>query len=261
MLALVFGDRPARVWIDSSLPNALRSTGVVSYGAPQILPPSKEALAEYDRALGRDGWSPWTRRMRVGYDDAADVWMQVGDRRPVGVVEEQSRGIDALNSRRDFSVAAWTSSDSSVVGLAPSNESPYGVILVALRPGKSTVAVDGLRGPSDELPRSPRVHTLTRTVIVTNRLTGLRITPRPTEMAAGSRFGLVARVVDEYGAFVEGAPVEFFVIYDMPDQHGWEGKKYESAADVDLTTPGRRRFIARYKTFADTLDVRVVPRR
>ena len=147
----------------------------------------------------------------------------------------------------------------AVVGIAPSS-SPYDVVLVARRPGKSTIAVNGLRGPSDELPRSPRVRTLTRNVIVTNRLTGIRITPRPSEIVAGSKVALVARAIDDRGAAVQVAPVDFVVIYDTPDRYGCDGKKCDAAADVDLTTPGRRRFIARFKTFADTLDVRVVQR-
>jgi hypothetical protein len=65
---------------------------MVHYVAPQLLPASKEALAEYDRALGRERWSPWTRTMwisRVAYQD--DVWMQVGERRAAGVIENQAR--------------------------------------------------------------------------------------------------------------------------------------------------------------------------
>ena len=173
----------------------------------------------------------------------------------------QGRPIDSMNRRSDFSVAGWTSSDTSVVGLAPSDEPQPSVTLVARRPGTSTIAANGVRGASDELPRSPRARTLTRTITVINRLTRVDISSRPAEIVVGSKFELVARAIDENGAAVEGLPVDFCVIYDTPDQYGWEGRKSGHAVDVDLATPGRRRFIARFATFADTLDVQVVPRR
>jgi hypothetical protein len=261
MLALLLAGRPNELSILSSLKSLTLGRATVRYGDPQLLPPSKEALAEYDRVLGREGWSPWTRTMWIANAADDSVWMQVGERRAAGVVETQGRPIDSMNRRSDFSVGGWTSSDSSVVGLAPSNEPQPAVTVVALRPGRSAITVHGLRGPSDELPRSPRARTLTRTVTVINRLTRVEISPRPAEIVVGSKFDLVARAIDENGAAVEGVPVDFYVIYDTPDQYGWEGRKYGHAADVELATPGRRRFIARFATFADTLDVRVVPRR
>ena len=72
----------------------MRSIGrvVVRYVAPQYVPPSKEALAEYDRALGREGWSPWTRTLWTANSAGTDtVWMQVGARTTAGVVETQGR--------------------------------------------------------------------------------------------------------------------------------------------------------------------------
>jgi hypothetical protein len=235
---------------------------VVRYVDPQLLPPSNEALAEYDRALGRDGWGPWTRQMWTSSYAAIDtVWMQVGERATAYLGELQCRPIDSCNSRADFSASGWTSSDSSVVALTPINyPGQVSMTIVGLHPGRSTVTVEGLRGPSDGLPRSTRVRTLSRHIIVTNRLARVQITPRPTTIVAGSKFELVPRVIDVTGAIVIDAPVSFYVIYDTPDQFGWEGKRYGLAKNVDLTTPGRRRFIARFGNFADTLDVQVVPR-
>jgi hypothetical protein len=57
MLALLFADRPTEVWIASSLRTLPQGGAAVRYVDPQFRPPSKVALAEYDRALGRDGWS------------------------------------------------------------------------------------------------------------------------------------------------------------------------------------------------------------
>ena len=264
MLALLFGDRPTRVAIVSSLPrHTLRSSDVVSYVDPQILPPSRNALAEYDRALGRDGWSPWTRVVRIGspYGATDTVLMHVGDIAGAGVTEEQFRPVDVFNHRSDFTASGWTTSDSSVVSLAPSNAPPLDIRLIARKAGRSSVTVHGLRGPSDELPRSPRVRTLTRHIVVTNRLARVAIAPRPREIVAGTKLQLAARAIDIKGGVAEGVPVEFFVIYDVPDQHGWDGKKFDRVADADLTTPGRVRFLARFATFADTLDVQVVPRK
>jgi hypothetical protein len=131
--------------------------------------------------------------------------------------------------------------------------------MVALRPGRSTVAVEGLHGPSDDLPRSTRVRTLASHVVVTNRLARVQITPRPTTIVAGSKFELTAQAIDETGAVVAGAPVAFYVIYDTPDKYGWGGKRSDLAERTDLSTLGHRRFIAYFANFADTLDVQVVP--
>ena len=259
MLALLFWDRPTRVWVGTSIRSLRLGSVVVRYVDPQLLPASKETLAEYDRALGREGWSPWTRTLLAGKSSATDtVWMEVGERLTTGVREEQGRGIDSYNWRSDFTASGWTSSDSSVVALAPSNAPQPSITLVALRPGKSTIAVNGLRGASDELPRSQRARTLTQTFIVTRRLTRVEIVPRPKEIVAGSRLKLTARVIDDRGAVVAGAPVGFYVIYDPPGKYGREGSADDNA---DLTTPGHRRFIAYFANFADTLDVQVVPRR
>ena len=262
MLALLLAGRPTQLWIQSSLKSLALRRATVRYGDPQLLPPSKQALAEYDRVLGLEGWSPWTRTMWIASPvDDDSVWLQVGERRAAGVRETQGRGIDSENRRSDFSAEGWTSSDSSVVGLAPSDGPHPAVTLIALRPGPATISANGLRGASDELPRSQRARTLTRTITVINRLTRVGITPRPAEIVVGSKFELVARAIDENRAAVQGVPVGFYVVYDTPDRYGWEGKKYGHAADVDLTTPGRRRFIARFAELADTLDVQVVPRR
>ena len=261
MLALLFGDRPTHLSVFAPAPLVRLWRAVVRYVDPQLLPASKEALAEYDRALGREGWSPWTRTLWAGPANGRDtLWMQVGERTTASVAERQGRAIDSFNQRSDFTVARWTSSDSSVVAFAPSNDPPRSITLVALRPGRTTIAANGLRGASDELPRSQRARSLTRDVIVTNPLTRIEIVPRPSKIVAGARFELVARVIDVNGAVVEGLPVDFYVIYDTPDPYGWEGKKYSLAPDVDLTAPGKRRFIARFAKFADTLDVQVVPR-
>jgi hypothetical protein len=258
MLALLFDGRPTSVLISSSLPRLPLPRQAVRYVDPQILPPSKAARAEYDLALGREGWSPWTRTLWVGKSWASDtVWMQVGDRLTVGVREEQVQPIDARNERLDFTASDWVSSDSSVVTIAPANSPLHSVNVAALRPGRSTVAVNGLRGASDELPRSPRARTLTRTFIVTPRLARVEIVTRLEEIVAGSKVTLVARVIDERGRVVAGAPVGFYVLYDPPGKYGPEG----SGEDPDLTTPGQRRFIAYFETLADTLDVRFVPGR
>jgi hypothetical protein len=258
MLALLFWDRPTHLWVGTSIPSLRLGSVVVRYADPQLLPASKEALAEYDRALEREGWSPWTRTLLAGKSSTTDtVWLQVGEQLTTWVREEQVRGIDSYNVRSDFTASGWTSSDSSVVALAPANAHPPSITLVALRPGRSTIGVRGLRGASDALPRSPRAKTLTRTYIVTRRLTRVEIAPRPKEIVAGSKPKLIARVIDDRGVVVRGAPVGFYVIYDPPGKYGPEG----SADDADLTTPGPRRFIAYFENFADTLDVQVVPRR
>jgi hypothetical protein len=89
----------------------------------------------------------------------------------------------------------------------------------------------------------------------------VEITPRPATIVAGSPIQLAARAIDETGAVVPGAHVNFYVIYDTPVQYGgWDGKRYDLAERADLTTPGHRRFIARFLTLADTLDLQVVPR-
>jgi hypothetical protein len=67
-------------------------------------------------------------------------------------------------------------------------------------------------------------------------------------------------LIDENGAIVTGAPVNFLVIYDWPDTKAWGSKRYDLATRADLTTPGHRRFIAYFGKLADTLDTQIVPR-
>jgi hypothetical protein len=259
MLALLFADHPMEMILSAFGP-ARAGTLVVRYVDPQLLPPSKEALADLDRELGRDGWSPWRRAIVTSSFGMQDtVWLQAGERTTATVIESQNRPTDSFNWRSDFVASGWKVSDSSVVRLEPSTEHVSKTI-VALHPGRSTVTAQGLRGPSDDLPRSTRVHDLTQNVVVTNRLARVEITPRPSTIVAGSTFGLTARVIDETGTVVSGAPVNFYVIYDTPDEHGWDGKRYGLASDTDLRTPGHRRFIARFSKLADTLDAQVVPR-
>ena len=259
-IELLFASHPARVWLRSDF--AHTSLRMVRYDGPPLLPPSKAALADYDLALAREGWSGWNRDILTASFQAMDpVWMQVGESTDVFVREMQGRAIDGYNSRSDFSASGWTSSDSSVVALGASGENGVSMNVHALRPGSATVAVHGLHGPSDDMPRSTRIRNLESHVIVTRRLARIAITPRPATIVAGSKMQLAAHVIDETGAVVREAPLHFFVIYDSPQQYGgWEGRRYEMAERADLTTPGHRRFIAYFRNLADTLDVQVVPR-
>lgn len=262
MLALLFDGRPTQVMVQSDAGYAGLARPIVRYVDPQLLAPSMAALVEYDRALGRDGWGPWTRMMWTSSFGALDtVWMQVGDRVTASLGEMQCRPIDSCNSRSDFSASAWTSTDSSTTRVEASNETGrVSATIVAIRPGRSTVAVEGLHGPSDDLPRSTHIRTIARHIVVTNRLTRLQITPRPMTIIAGSSFRPEAQLIDDTGTIVTDAPVNFLVIYDWPDNKDWGSKRYDLATRADLTTPGHRRFIAYFGKLADTLDTQVLPR-
>lgn len=262
MLALLFDGRPTQITLQSDAGYSGLGRPAVRYVDPQLLAPSTAALAEYDRALGRDGWGPWTRMMWTSSFAALDsVWMQVGDRISASVGEMQCRPIDSCNSRSDFSASGWTSSDSSIAGVeASADPRRVSATIVALRPGRSTVTVDGLHGPSDDLPRSTQIRTLARHIVVTRRLVRLQITPRPTTIIAGSPFQPEAQLIDDAGTIVTGAPVNFFVIYDWPDNKDWGSKRYDLATRANLTTPGHRRFIAYFGKLADTLDTQILPR-
>ena len=262
MLALLFDGRPTLAMVQSDAGYARLGRPAVRYVDPQLLAPSAAALAEYDRALGRDGWDPWTRIMFTSSFGAVDsVWMQVGDTITASVSERQCRPIDSCNARSDFSASAWTSSDSSITRVEGSTETGrVSATIIAVRPGRSTVAVGGLHGPSDSLPRSTHIRTIARQVVVTNRLTRLQITPRATTIVAGSPFKPTVQLIDENGAIVADAPVNFFVIYDWPDNKDWGSKRYDIGTRADLTTPGHRRFIAYFGKLADTLDIQIVQR-
>jgi hypothetical protein len=262
MLALMFAERPTKMLISSVIRFPSLDRPVVRYVDPQLQPPSKEALIAYDDALARDRWGPWTRMMWTSSAAALDsVWMQVGQRITASLGEMQCRPIDSCNWRSDFSASGWTSSDSSVAALELSNDPRrVSATIVARRPGRSTVAVEGLRGPSDDLPRSTRIRTIARHIVVTNRLVRIQITPRPTTITAGSPVKLEAQLIDETGVVVAGAPVNFLVIYDWPDNKDWGSKRYGLATRADLATPGHRRFIAYFANLADTLDLQIVSR-
>ena len=262
MIAWLFNERPAAVWIYAGFGTARSGYVAVRYVEPRLPELSKAALVKEDSIAASEGWGSWTRMMWTSTFGALDtVWMRVGERVTATLGEMQCRPIDSCNRRSDFSASGWTSSDSSIIRLEPSdNPRQVSTTMVGLRAGRSTVTVDGLRGPSDELPRSTRIRTITRHVVVTNRLARLQIAPRPTSIRSGSDVKFEARLVDETGAAVIGAPVNFFVVYDWPDDKGWDRKRYDLAARADLKTPGHRRFIASFAGLADTLDLEVVPR-
>jgi hypothetical protein len=110
------------------------------------------------------------------------------------------------------------------------------------------------------LPRSTRIHTITRHVVVINRPAHLQITPRPSTVVAGSAPRFQVDLTDETGAVIADAPVKFLVIYDWPDTKDWDKKNYDRASRANLTKPGHRRFVASFANLADTLDVEVIPR-
>lgn len=257
----LFRDRPTAVWVRASFASARAGYLSVRYIDPLLPSPSKDSLARQDSVAAREGWGPWTRMMWTSSFGALDtVWMQVGQQVSASLGEVQCRPIDSCNFRTDFAASDWTSSDSSVVKLTVTdNPRRAQATITALRPGRSTVTVEGLHGPSDDLPRSTRVRAFTRHIVVTNRLARLQITPRPTTIRAGSSVKLQAQLLDEFGAILPDAPINFLVIYDWPDNKPWSGKRYDLATRVNLTTPGHRRFIASFAGLADTLDLEVVP--
>jgi hypothetical protein len=95
---------------------------------------------------------------------------------------------------------------------------------------------------------------------VTNRLSRIQITPRPTTIVAGSEVKFEAQLIDEKGAVIVGAPINFLVLYDWLQDKQWANRRYDLATRANLTTPGHRRFIAYFGNLADTLDLEVVPR-
>jgi len=261
MIAWLFAERPAAVWVHAPVARARTGYVDVAYIDPQLATPAMAALVRQDSIAASDGWGPWTRMMWTSSFAALDpVWMQIGEQARAYLGEMQCRPIDSCNYRTDFSASKWTSSDSTVARVVPTdNPRQVEALITALRPGRSTVTVAGVHGPSDELPRSTRVHEFTRHIVVTNRLARIQITPRPTTIRAGSRVTLNAQLVDEFGAILPDAPINFVVIYDWPDNKSWSQKRYDLATRADLTTPGHRRFIANLRGLADTLDLEVVP--
>lgn len=262
MIEWLFRDRPTAVWVRASFASARAGYLGVRYIDPLLPSPSKDSLARQDSVAAREGWGPWTRMMWTSSFAALDpVWMQVGQQVSAYLGEMQCRPIDSCNYRTDFAASDWTSSDSSVVKLTVTdNPRLTRATITALRPGQSTVTVEGLHGPSDDLPRSTRVRAFTRHVVVTNRLARLQIVPRPTTIRAGSSVKLEAQLLDEFGAILPDAPINFLVIYDWPDNKSWGDKRYDLATRANLTTAGHRRFIAYFAGLADTLDLEVVPR-
>jgi len=262
MIEWLFRERPTAVWVRASFASARAGYLGVRYIDPPLPSPSKDSLARQDSVAAREGWGPWTRMMWTSSFAALDpVWMQVGQQVSAYLGEMQCRPIDSCNYRTDFAASDWTSSDSSVVKLTVTdNPRRAQATITALRPGRSTVTVEGLHGPSDDLPRSTRIRAFTRHIVVTKRLARLQITPRPTTIRVGSPVKLEAQLLDESGVILLDAPINFLVIYDWPDNKSWGGKWSDPAVRENLTTPGHRRFIAYFAGLADTLDLEVVPR-
>jgi hypothetical protein len=267
MVALLFAARPPAVVFYRRFGRPGGGYSVVHYVDPPFVPASEKALAAEDSVRGSEGWSAWTRTLWT----SSPIWMssptgvdtirlQVGDRVTARVDERQYRGIDQVDTRFDLSASGWISSDSAVAALEADDPRRVEVTIVGLRPGGSRVAVRGLHGPSDDLPRSARTSTFVLNVIVIKRLAGVRITPRPTTIVAGSEPELKAQLIDEAGAVVNDVRVSFLVFYDWPDTKPWGEKRYGLAADADFKTTGHRRFIASFGKLADTLDLEVIPR-
>jgi hypothetical protein len=90
MLALLFADHSTKMvlW---AFGHSRAQPLVVRYVDPQLLPPSRAALADLDRALGRDGWSPWHRELVTSSFGTRDtVWLQVGERTTATVIDTES---------------------------------------------------------------------------------------------------------------------------------------------------------------------------
>jgi alpha-tubulin suppressor-like RCC1 family protein len=236
----------------------------VEYIAPEIPEPDAtlRAAAAEKRRRYEISIHQTSRHITGGPPYTGLLWLAVGDSMRVGIAETQctydvcSRGLAVVTG------SGWVVGDSSIAALHGVSQGaalrPPEAFVVARRPGRTTLRIDGLTGPSDTMPsRTHPERSITRDVLVTVPVDRVRILPRPDSVVVGSAVQFSLQALDRAGQVIEGAPVIGRFDTGRHTQ-GFEGPgPFRAQFDV----PGRRTLVASLGTRADTVAVMVVPAR
>jgi hypothetical protein len=127
-------------------------------------------------------------------------------------------------------------------------------IIVARRPGRTKVRAVGVHTFLDSVAsNTPLDSILEREVLVTPRIAGLTISPRPTMMVVRDTTWFSVQVLDRAGRRIEGAPVDIY--------WGVTGRGFGSTAikpvPIRFDDPGHYKIVAVLGGHTDTLNVEV----
>jgi hypothetical protein len=269
-IARLFGMRPTSVRASEIRPGPVRwwDSVRVEYVEPQIAEPDSVTRADSARSRRRYEARINSIHRFIGSSDrhGKDLWIVVGDSIPVSVHESHCRyDVCYIADWPILPDSGWTVADRSVARLqhvAPkSKDHPYDLdaygfrwFLKGLRPGRTTVSVRGIRGPSDTaVSREPPARALRRDVVVTPPIGRIEITPRPDTVIAGRPFVLRARVLDTNGQPITDAPVTF-----REPSVGNIGSSSSYPTEFAIRTSGRTQIVAEVRGRTDTLTVTVI---
>jgi len=125
----------------------------------------------------------------------------------------------------------------------------------ALRPGRTTLRVRGVHGPSDTaVSRRPPQRKLEREIIVTPPIGRVEIVTRPDTLRVRELFTFRVRVADRAGNELAGVPATLEVL----DGDGRYVRDASGPVQMGLTSSGRTRIVARLGVHTDTLAVMVI---
>lgn len=263
-VARLAGLRPEWAYVRHTRPDATepwRMDSVrVEYVDPPVPMPDSAAQAEAAAARRRYEASirSVTREISAPSHGGGESWLAVGDSVPFHVGETMCHLDLCGGGAEPLAAAGWMVADSTVVRVRPwaaAWRMPVATV-VARRTGRTRVRITGLAGPSDTLPSSrPPPRELEVTVIVTEPVARVELTPRIRSAVAGRPVRIRARAFDVRGRVIAGAPVEVNVREDRFTR----GLHVRDTGSVTFESPGQRRVIASFGGRADTLVVEVAP--
>lgn len=270
-IARLFGMRPAQVSVNRQSPDTAWYPGIsidVRYADPQMPFPDSATRADSARGWRRYEASitsisryiagpglPWTH-----------LWIAVGDTATLRIKETTCHYDHCISFEKPVGHSGWSVMDSSIVRLhaSCSRASPGGsqssqrCMIYALRPGRTTIGVDGVHGPSDTVEsRSPPDTVLTHTIVVGEPVSRVVIVSRPDTVPLGEPVEFRVEALDRLGGIVSGAPVRLAA--DLGPYDTVRDATYP--VTLQFEEPGLRRVVASFRELADTIHVMVVGRK
>lgn len=271
-IARLFGMRPAFVSTWQQRPEEgyrfSRDSVRVEYVSPRI--PAPDAATRADAARSRRRFEESihlvSRYIAGGSDRWGRLWLVVGDSAAVHVDEMRCTYDACISSPAIVGDSGWTIDDPRVARVQSAGRDARDAELLAmsgrphryvtaLRPGRTTLRVRGVHGPSDTAAsRQPPQRKLEREIIVTPPVGRVEIVPRPDTVRVREPFTLRVRVVDRAGNEIAGVPATL----ESLDGDGRYVRDASGPVQMILTSPGRTRLVARLGVHTDTLTVTVV---
>jgi hypothetical protein len=270
-IARLFGLRPATVRVAQSRPDEPYRYDPprvpVEYVDPQIPAPNAATLvdAAKSRRIYETSISIIQRGITGGVQLADTVWIPLGDSARLYIDEARCHR-DLCSGVQFDSPVTWTIGDTSIVqarvvdrGLAPTDFAHARMIVLAGRQvGRTMVRADLPPSASDTMPsQEPPQRMLVRGVNVVRPVERVELTAPSDTIRAGSRVELRARAFDRSGRVVSGLPMR--LLYTA--QRSVMAVASDKSFSYVWSSPGLETIIASFGDKADTLTVRIAPRR